>query len=283
MTELLPCPFCGAPARDDLLPHAGGPGWVQCSECECDQHMSDTLEEAVARWNRRAPSLTPAQCALKADEAELLGNLPLRYNDGPDYCTVTDATGGAFALTVQPELMRLMERAALAAHTEGSTPPFRCAFCSESNPLASAHHCEACAHTAEELLAGVAEQSGAGAPETSVRCGAPAAPCSLPEGMRETAEDCSDQARNDRLFELDQPYEPDTADGWKPIATMPMDGTAFLAWVPGNRCIYSVVSRVGSPLSIFGGGFKDQLRYATLWRHHPAPPSHPSTNRGSAA
>lgn len=40
---------------------------------------------------------------------ELLGNLPLQYADGPDYCTVTDATGGAFALTVQPELMKLLE------------------------------------------------------------------------------------------------------------------------------------------------------------------------------
>jgi Lar family restriction alleviation protein len=55
MTDLLPCPFCGSPARDDLLPHSSGPGWVQCSSCEVDQHMSDTLEEAVARWNRRAP------------------------------------------------------------------------------------------------------------------------------------------------------------------------------------------------------------------------------------
>jgi hypothetical protein len=47
-------------------------------------------------------------------DTELLGNLPLQYVDGPDYCTVTDATGGAFALTVQPELMQLMERAALS-------------------------------------------------------------------------------------------------------------------------------------------------------------------------
>lgn len=44
---------------------------------------------------------------------EALGNLPLQYADGPDYCTVTDATGGAFALTVQPELMKIMEAAAL--------------------------------------------------------------------------------------------------------------------------------------------------------------------------
>jgi hypothetical protein len=54
---LLPCPFCGAPARDDLLPHSGGPGWVQCSACDIDQSMSDTLEEAVRRWNSRAPSV----------------------------------------------------------------------------------------------------------------------------------------------------------------------------------------------------------------------------------
>ena len=46
---------------------------------------------------------------------ELKGNLPLQYADGPDYCTVTDATGGAFALTVQPELMQAMEAALAAA------------------------------------------------------------------------------------------------------------------------------------------------------------------------
>lgn len=43
----------------------------------------------------------------------LLGNLPLQYIDGPDFCTVKDATGGDFALTVQPELMQMMERALL--------------------------------------------------------------------------------------------------------------------------------------------------------------------------
>jgi len=64
MTDLLPCPFCGSPARTDLLPHAGGPGWVQCSSCEIDQYMSDTLEEAVARWNTRAPAATPTPVPL---------------------------------------------------------------------------------------------------------------------------------------------------------------------------------------------------------------------------
>lgn len=37
--------------------------------------------------------------------------LPLQYEDGPDYCTVKDARGRDFALTMQPDLMRAMERA----------------------------------------------------------------------------------------------------------------------------------------------------------------------------
>ncbi|MFA5951536.1 MAG: hypothetical protein WC807_14750 [Hyphomicrobium sp.] len=36
---------------------------------------------------------------------------PLQYIDGPDYCTVKDATGAYFALTVQPNVMKLMEKA----------------------------------------------------------------------------------------------------------------------------------------------------------------------------
>ncbi|MES2694177.1 MAG: hypothetical protein V4773_11945 [Verrucomicrobiota bacterium] len=35
--------------------------------------------------------------------------LPLQYEDGPDYCTVTCANGAAFALTVQPELLKALE------------------------------------------------------------------------------------------------------------------------------------------------------------------------------
>ena len=48
-----------------------------------------------------------------AEFSSLTGNLPLQYTDGPDFCTVKDATGGDFALTVQPELMQMMERALL--------------------------------------------------------------------------------------------------------------------------------------------------------------------------
>ena len=89
-------------------------------------------------------------------------------------------------------------------------------------------------------------------------------------------EDCSDQARNDRLFELDQPYDAETTDGWNPISTAPKDGPAFLVWVPENKCIYEVIAR-DSNLSIFGGGFRDNLWRATHWMPLPTPPSHPST------
>jgi hypothetical protein len=57
-----------------------------------------------------ALAMTKTDGAVSA--GELLGNLPPQYVDGPDYCTVTDATGEAFARTVQPELMKLMEKAA---------------------------------------------------------------------------------------------------------------------------------------------------------------------------
>lgn len=108
----------------------------------------------------------------------------------------------------------------------------------------------------------------------------------LPKPMRPLAqteghsaspvEDCSDQARNDRLFELDQPYDAETTDGWNPISTAPKDGPAFLVWVPENKCIYEVIAR-DSNLSIFGGGFRDNLWRATHWMPLPTPPSHPST------
>lgn len=55
------------------------------------------------------------------------GKLPLQYEDGPDYCTVRDAQGNDFALTMQPGLMKAMEKA-LAART-GPTEPLQCLRC----------------------------------------------------------------------------------------------------------------------------------------------------------
>lgn len=50
MTELKPCPFCGADAIawDKLYPH------VRCSNHECEVAIFRyTIEEAIEIWNRR--------------------------------------------------------------------------------------------------------------------------------------------------------------------------------------------------------------------------------------
>lgn len=56
--------------------------------------------------------------------------LPLKYEDGPDFCTVTLATGAAFALTVHPERMKLMEAALSASPVE----MWKCAARKQSLP-----------------------------------------------------------------------------------------------------------------------------------------------------
>lgn len=71
--ELLACPFCGSPA--EMQPwHGGGPDkqLVDCSSTECEPRPAVTGEtpaEAIAAWNRRAPS------AASAIPAELLADL----------------------------------------------------------------------------------------------------------------------------------------------------------------------------------------------------------------
>lgn len=64
--------------------------------------------------------------------------LPLQYEDGPDYCTVRDAQGRDFALTMQPDLMKAMEKALsdeitsfmrAPAHPHGPTEPLQCLRC----------------------------------------------------------------------------------------------------------------------------------------------------------
>lgn len=48
---------------------------------------------------------------------------PLQYEDGLDYCIVKDANGRDFAMTVQPELMKEMERALREDIARLSRPP----------------------------------------------------------------------------------------------------------------------------------------------------------------
>ena len=67
--------------------------------------------------------------------------LPLKYEDGPDFCTVTFATGAAFALTVHPERMKLME-AALSAAPVAQEPVARlCGYCKTWNSKPCGEQC----------------------------------------------------------------------------------------------------------------------------------------------
>lgn len=59
MTELKPCPFCGAPAELEGVYMFGSTVWfVNCLNPECEIRPGtghyDTKDEAVKVWNRRA-------------------------------------------------------------------------------------------------------------------------------------------------------------------------------------------------------------------------------------
>jgi hypothetical protein len=84
ITQLLPCPFCGeSPLEDRIEPHEHStalmgiipipysyPGsWsVECVKCECRIFSHASRDEAVKRWNTRAPTL---QSSLERTEREL--------------------------------------------------------------------------------------------------------------------------------------------------------------------------------------------------------------------
>ena len=65
---------------------------------------------------------------------------------------------------------------------------------------------------------------------------------------------------------------------WQPIDTAPKDNTAFLVWVPGNRCTFSACrSSDGTLLEFFGGhGYSETLQTATHWMPMPEPPERQS-------
>lgn len=61
MTDLLPCPFCGAKAAMSVL-EDDEPGeiisaWVACS-CGVELHEQRTEDDAAKCWNTRASSVT---------------------------------------------------------------------------------------------------------------------------------------------------------------------------------------------------------------------------------
>lgn len=89
--ELKPCPFCGGVAKIMRPPYGGSYAWVQCQgECLTESPGANSVESAIADWNRRSPSpladrLADALMALmvKAESAMHAAN-----NDGMEYYDV---------------------------------------------------------------------------------------------------------------------------------------------------------------------------------------------------
>lgn len=65
---------------------------------------------------------------------------------------------------------------------------------------------------------------------------------------------------------------------WQPIETAPKDKKAKLVWVPESACQFCVAWSDGDDLEgregwcIFGGGWREYLQTASMWRPLPARP-----------
>ena len=54
MSELKPCPFCGATTAEVNTYHGGGyTAWVACRSCRVSGAVRDTVSEATKAWNHR--------------------------------------------------------------------------------------------------------------------------------------------------------------------------------------------------------------------------------------
>lgn len=87
LSELLPCPFCGASARSAALMFSDEAAEVGCSNEKCEAICMVTAEteaEAIAAWNRRAPLATDRERRLAEAIVYLLGPA-----EGPDWSDAT--------------------------------------------------------------------------------------------------------------------------------------------------------------------------------------------------
>ena len=51
--DLKPCPFCGHEAPESMYDDMAGYLYVKCHQCGVCAFPSDTIEELIAKWNRR--------------------------------------------------------------------------------------------------------------------------------------------------------------------------------------------------------------------------------------
>lgn len=65
MDDLLPCPFCGGDAVE--RPFFRGMSIIRCRKCRADGKAGNTLDEAVAAWNRRTSPPCPPDLTTQAD------------------------------------------------------------------------------------------------------------------------------------------------------------------------------------------------------------------------
>ena len=64
--KLLPCPFCGRPARQRDISESFANGWVGCQYCKVFiDWLKNGKPDAVAAWNRRAEAGNAKQEAQK--------------------------------------------------------------------------------------------------------------------------------------------------------------------------------------------------------------------------
>ena len=117
---------------------------VQAAANAVRQHNAELSAVAEGSKNTKKRNANGSQSKMNTESIAMTavsdetgrGWLPLKYEDGPDFCTVTFATGAAFALTVHPERMKLME-AALSARTG------KCDACDGSgNEVCSSRGCD---------------------------------------------------------------------------------------------------------------------------------------------
>jgi hypothetical protein len=98
--EVLPCPFCGNEVKSQSFWYGCAPGneprgyYVFCLECSetdaLDGPRRDTLEDAIAAWNRRTP---PAMSADHIGDAQGWRDIATAPRDGDDLLVSDDETG----------------------------------------------------------------------------------------------------------------------------------------------------------------------------------------------